>query len=244
MTRDTRWIVSLLPALAVLLAAACSGDTNAPSSTVCGTPDAAPDETANPQDIEAQLAAVLLREGDLPEELRGSSLIYSTNEELADGAQDEAAELARLEDLGRLLGVDVAFVPVDPASGSSPVRGGIQSSVSVYQSADGAGQSLREGVEEARQSDWPALYTDLTDVAVEELPRAIGDEGVWFRVTGRDQGDKIVVDDQLVFRVGRARAFLRVTSIFAEVESADQFASQVEECGGIVAGRIQSVFGE
>ncbi len=235
----------------MIVAAACSGGgdsdeptpTAAPSSTVCGTPDAASDETANPQDIAAQLAAVVLREGDLPDNLQRSSLIFSTNDELSQGAPDEAAELARLEELGRQLGVEVAFVPLDPGSASSPVRGGIQNSVSAYVAADGAGQSLQQGVAEARQNDWPALYTDLTDVSVEELPRDVGDDSVWFRVIGRDQGDQVIVDDQVVFRVGRARVFLRVISSFADRGSADQFAGQVEECAAIVVGRARATFG-
>ena len=243
-------LVTLLAALVVLVAVACSGGdsdeptpTAAPPSTVCGTPDAAPDETANPQDIEAQLEAVVLREGDLPDELQRSALIFSTNEELADSAPDGAAELARLEELGRQLGVEVAFVPLSAGAASSPVRGGIQNSVSAYLAADGAGQSLQQGVAEARQNDWPALYSDLTDLSIEELPRDVGDESVWFRVIGLDQGDKVVVDDQVVFRVGRARVFLRVISSFADRDSADQFAAQVEECEAIVVGRVQATFG-
>jgi len=246
-------VVTLLAALVVLAAVACSGGggdsdgptpTAAPSFTICGTPDAPLDETANPQDIEAQLAAAVLREGDLPDDLQRSSLIFSTNEELSQGAPDEAAELARLEELGRQLGVEVAFVPLDPGSASSPVRGGIQNSVSAYMAADGAGQSLQQGVAEARQNDWEALYGDLTEVSVEELPRDVGDESVWFRVIGRDQGDRLVVDDQVVFRVGRARVFLRVISSFAERGPADQFAEEVDECAAIVVGRARSVFGE
>ncbi len=246
-------VVVLLAAFVVFVVVAWPGGggdsdeptpTTAPSSTVCGAPDAPPDETANPQDIEAQLAAAVLREGDLPDELQRSSLIFSTNEELSQGAPDEAAELARLEELGRQLGVEVAFVPLDPGTVSSPVRGGIQNSVSAYLAAEGAGRSLQEGVAEARQNDWESLYGDLTEISVEELPRDVGDESVWFRVIGRDQGDRLVVDDQVVFRVGRARVFLRVISAFADRGPADQFAGEVEECAAIVVGRARSVFGE
>ena len=244
-------VVSLLAALVVLLVAACSDDgdsadsssTVAASSTICGTPDASPDVTADPQDVRAQLTAVVLREGDLPEELQRSSVIFSTNDDLSQGAPDEAAELLRLEELGREMGVEVGFVPLDQGSAASPVRGGVQNSVSAYESADGAGQSLQTGIDEARQYDWPALYGDLTDVTVEELPRNVGDESVWFRVIGLDQGDRVVVDDQVVFRVGRARVFLRVISSFAERGPADQFADEVEECAEIVVGRSRAILG-
>jgi len=247
---DSRRIGPLFAALAVLLVAACSGGSGGPtptvrpSATLCGSAPASPSAVVDPQDVEGRLAAVLLREGDLPDDLESSSLVFSTNEELSQGAPDETAELARLEELGRLLGVEVAFIPLDPGAASSPVRGGVQNSLSAYVAADGAGQSLQEGVAEARRNDWEALYGDLTEVFVEELPRDVGDESVWFRVIGRDQGDQVVVDDQVVFRVGRARVFLRVISSFADRGRADQFADEVEECAAIVVGRAQSVFGE
>ena len=248
--RHAPLVVSLLAALVVLMAVGCSngGDSDEPtptaaSSTVCGSPDASPDVTADPQDVRAQLAVVVLRDGDLPDDLQRSSVIFSTNEDLSQGALDEAAELARLEELGRQLGVEVGFVPLDPGSASTPVRGGIQNSFSAYLSADGAGDSLEAGIAEARQNDWPALYSDLSDVTVEELPREVGDESVWFRVVGRDQGDQFVVDDQVVFRVGRARAFLRVISSFAERAPADQFADEVAECAEIVVGRSRAILG-
>ena len=238
----SRSIAPFLVTLGVLLAVGCSGGSSDPDSpNLCGAPQAVPSSVAEPTDLESQLERVVLRTEDLPASLQRSSIIFSPNEDLAQSAPDAVAELARLDELGRLLGVEVAFVPRDPGS-ELVVKGGIQNSVSLYRAAEGASQSLQEGVAGARQTDWVALYTDLKDVSVDELPREIGDESVWFRVSGLDQAGKVVVDDQVVFRVGRARAFLRIISSFADAALADQFASEVETCAEIVVGRARADF--
>lgn len=233
-----------LAALLMALGAACSGgDDGAPTDTagpgpVCVSSGLAPTGLVAPLDPQTELEAIVLRDEDVPD-LQRSSLTFSSNEDLADSAQDPEAELAKLEQLGRQLGVDVAFLP--DANTDSPVKGGIQSSVSIYQTADGASQSLQESIAEARQTDWEVRYPELTRVRDVEITRPIGDESAWFRITGRDPAGLVVIDDQVVFRAGRTRAFVRVVSQFADETALDPFIGEVAACAGIVVERAQAV---
>ena len=230
-----RWrplIVLLLTAfVAVLAFAACSGGDDTTSSSTIPT-----------DNLEARLASTLLTENDAPAGFQRAALSYSTNQDLARSDIDSQAKLAKLDGWGRLLGVDTSFLPLDDLPADVPVRGGIQNSVSVYLNAQGAGQSLQEDIQKARQADWKQSYADLKDVAVVELPRSVGDESVWFRVTGLDSNGALATDDQVVFRAGSARAFLRVLSIFPAGSPTDVFADRVAQWAETVVQRTQQTF--
>lgn len=237
--------VGLLLTLLAVLAAACSGgssDSSTPTpaaAAVCVATGVTPTGLVAPLGPETQLEVILLQDDEVPA-LQRSSLIFSTNEDLAESAPDPDAELARLGEIGRILGAQADFIPTDAASSTSIARG-VQSSASLYTAADGASQSLQESVEETRLTDWDALYPELSSVRVEELTRTIGDESAWFRVRGSDPAGMPVVDDQVVFRAGRARAFVRVFGQFPDEDAIEGFADEVEACAEIVVKRARDI---
>lgn len=245
-----------LPVLLLCLwvLAGCSGD---------GDADVDPG-TASPADnsLKGRLASILLTEGDLPAGLQGGGLIFSTNGDVAGSFPEE---LERLQELGRLLGVDYTFIPTETLPESVPLRGGIQNSASVYISATGASESFLETVAQARANDWELGYPELDDFNVVELDRPVGDESLWLRITGI-QSDciietppgvspdalpsatcpppRLVVDDFVIFRAGRVRSLVKVLSTHPIVASEDVYAGQVQAWAEIVVERARDTFGE
>lgn len=214
-------------ALAIALAAACGDGEGGQQEE---------DKGIDPE-LQALLEGMVLRREDLPPGLERAGVSFSTNEDVAQAASDQEAELARLEGWGRQLGIDVSFVPGTDAPPDLPVHG-IQNSVTLYTAPDGASQSFRRAVEEARQADWLKRYPDLTEVEMEETNREVGDESVWFRVTGLDQSGNLVIDDQVAFRVGPVRSFLRVVSLFQVNTQRDAYLDEVASWARLVADRI------
>ena len=247
-----------LPALLLCLwaFAGCGGD---------GDADGDPEPTSGaPTDnsLEARLASILLTESDVPAGLQGSALIYSTNEDVAGDFQEE---LVRLQELGRLLGVDYTFIPTEALPQSVPVRGGIQNSASVYIDAHGASESFLETVVQARTNDWELGYPGLDDFNVVVLDRPVGDESFWIRITGTDSNcviespagvspdaspaatcppPTLIVDDFVIFRAGRVRSLVKVLSSHPIVASEDVYAGQVQDWADIVVERTRDTFGE
>ena len=216
----------------VLLALACGG----------GDGDGG-DANGSEIDPEAQalLEKMVLQEGDLPDGLAQLSASFSTN---ADLAGDSEEELEKLEGRGRQLAYDLQFVPGPDASIDLEVQG-IQNTVSLYRTAQGASDSFAEGVTTGRDTDWPAAYPDVREVEVEEIePPGLGDESVWFHITGVDPGGRWFVDDQLVLRAGSVRSFLRVVAVFDSEAGRDAHLDQVEAWARLVAGRVEAALAE
>ena len=246
-----------LPVLLLSLGAlvACSGN---------GDADIDPGPTsASPAggSLESRLASILLTDSDLPTGLQGGGLAFSTNEDVAGGAP---AELERLQQLGRILGVDYTFVPTEILPASVPVRGGIQNSASVYISATGASESFLETVAQAQVNDWEIGYSELDDFRVAVLDRPVGDESFWIRITGTDSNcvmespagvspdaspaatcppPTLVVDDFVIFRAGRVRSLVKVLSSHPIGASDDVYADQVQAWAEIVVERARDTFG-
>jgi hypothetical protein len=211
--------------------------------------------SAAPLTLEEQLKSILLTDDEVPEGLEGADLAYSTNEQLAGSSEEE---LARLERLGRQLGVDLTFVPVSDVAVDSPARGGIQNSASVYVDNAGAASAFDVRSEAARTNDWPANYTDLTDVKVAQVDQVIGDETYWLRITGLDKCNpeeatpgtspapcppaRLAVIDHVLLRSGRTFIYLMTASDAPADAAPDTFAGQVEEWAAAVAGRAAQVF--
>lgn len=244
-----RFLPVLLLCLVVL--AGCGGDDD-------------PGASASPADnsLEGRLASILLTDGDVPAGLQGGGLVYSTN---ADVAGDFPEELARLQELGRLLGVDYTFIPTETLPEDVPVRGGIQNSASVYIDATGASESFLATVAQARANDWELGYPELDDFNIVELNRPVGDESLWLRITGTDSDciietpdgaspeaspsvtcppARLVVDDFVIFREGRVRSLIKVLSTHPIVASDDVYAGQVQAWAEIVVERARDTFGE
>ncbi len=176
--------------------------------------------------LQGQLAAVVLQQSEVPDGLDAAAPAFSTNEDVAGSNQDA---LAKMVNQGRQLGVDVQFIPTDRLDPNSPLRGGIQSSASVYTNTLGASESFQDTAAQARANDWAANYPDLIDVTVREVPQTFGDESVWLRIAGKDcqpspspgatpkpcngtQHELFI--DNVVFRVGRVRAYIQISSFF------------------------------
>jgi hypothetical protein len=261
-----RLLTIALAAFVVALAAACGGDDDAPadSSSSASPTGGAPtsNSTLDPAQAELreQLGSILLQQTDLPPGLEGGSPIFSTNEDLAG---DNAEVLAQLVAAGRQLGADKQFIPTDRLDPAEPAKGGIQSSASIYTATTGATETFQETAAAARANDWAANFPELEGVEVHEMPRSIGDESLWIRVSGLEDcqalvtntpdpqgevpsatcvGSQRVVIDNIIFRVGRVRAFIMVSSLFPQQAEQDIYANQIEVYANIVADRAASTF--
>ena len=187
-------------------------------------------------DVREQLTRMVLRLEDLPSGYTEEKGDYSENEDVALGNQEK---LARLEEQGRILGYDTAFPRGDVSEKEAPFVG-VDSSVSLYETAEGASASWKEAVEEARSTDWAAVL-DFGDTRVEEVQRSIGEETVWIRVTGvvelgEEQTPILVIDDQILIRDGRARGFLRS---FAAIEGSSDRAALIDDVAALAEQQVR-----
>ena len=215
--------------LSGLLVVACGGDDDG----------AGPDPTDN-DDADARLLEELALTADqLLPGLEQASTALSTNEDLAEAAVNPEGELGRLKALGRRLGYEVQFAPGQDAPTDLRVSG-VQESVSLFEAASGAGQSLADGLAGARSTDWEAMNRDLKGVNVAEFPvPADAGEGGWFRITGSDRGGNVVIDDQVAFRVENVRAFLRAVLFLPPGTPVDAHQDQTEGWVVLAAQRIR-----
>ena len=187
-------------------------------------------------DVRELLTRMVLRLDDLPSGYSEEKGDYSENEDVALGDQEK---LARLDEQGRILGYDTAFARGDVSEKEAPFVG-VDSSVSLYETAEGASASWKEAVEEARKTDWAAIV-DFGDTKVEEVQRSIGEETVWIRVTGvvalgEEQTPILVMDDQILIRDGRARGFLRS---FAAIEGSSDRAALIDKVAALAEQQVR-----
>jgi hypothetical protein len=240
------WCASIVT---ILLLAACNGDDSPrePSAT---------DDVGLPTltGIQGQLAAIVLQQSDVPEGLEGSAPSFSTNEDIA-GLSAEVMQT--LVQQGRQLGVDVQFLPTDRLDPASPLRGGIQSSASVYMNSLGATETYQKTVSDARANNWEANYPDILDMKVTEVPRLFGDESLWLRLAGKDcvtnalPGDpaptcdgeqQTVIIDNVILRIGRVRAYLQVSTIFPADAAPDAFEEEISQFAMTVVQHAGATF--
>lgn len=236
----------------LLLVAACGGDDSSGSGTPTGTDNGG---IATLSGLQGQLAAVLLQQAEVPDGLEGSAPDFSTNEDLAGPNQQE---LQRLVEQGRQLGADVQFIPTSRMDPNSPLRGGIGSSASVYTNTLGASESFQDTVAQARSNNWEANYPAILGVQVTEIQRPIGDESIWLRIAGKDctpapasgvsapvcNGPQHeVIIDNVVFRVGRVRAYLQVSTLFPmDTATADIYQDEVSTWAEAVVQHARDKF--
>lgn len=250
-------VLYLLPLLlGIALIAGCGNDDGG------ATPSASspPADTSTLDPLRSQLASVLLTEADVPQGLQASGLAFSSNEDLAGPSVEE---LLRLAEIGRLMGVDLTFIPTAALAEDSPVRGGIQNSASVYNDAPGASQSFQGTAAEIRLTDWGPSYKDLTGLGVNEIDRQIGDESIWIRITGFDQctevtppgaspgttpsetcpPTRLITDDYVIFRVGRVRSLVKVFAAHDRFSPLEVFLDQVETWAQTVVDNARDSYG-
>lgn len=252
-----RYLFGLLAATLALLAA-CGGDDGDTASPTPTGPTAVPTVTLTP--LQQSLASIVLQPGDLPDGLDSGAPDFSTNEDLA-GSDLEM--LARLIEVGRQLGVDVQFIPTDRLADDNPLRGGLQSSASVYITENGASETFRETAGQARANDWEANYPNIPDLRVTEIEQDIGDESLWLRITGKAEctfvttptpdelgavpspvceDTKLLIIDNVIFRSGRVRGYLQVSTLFLPQAPLDSYVTQIKAMADIVALRAASAF--
>lgn len=251
-----RYLFGLLAATLALLVA-CGGDATINIGGQ-GSPTAVPTVTLTP--LQQSLASIVLQPADLPDGLDSGAPDFSTNEDLA-GSDLEM--LAHLIEVGRQLGVDVQFIPTDRLEDDNPLRGGLQSTASVYTSEGGASQTFRETADEARANDWEANYPSIPDLHVTEIEQSIGDESLWLRITGKAectfvttptpdehgvvpspvcQDTKLLIIDNVIFRSGRVRGYLQVSTLFVPQAPLDSYVTQIKAMADIVAQRATTAF--
>ena len=178
-------------------------------------------------DPREQLPRMVLRLEDLPDGYVPDDPSFTSNEDLALGDEEKAAEL---EEQGRILGYTAPFSRRDDVSAEEAPIFGVESSASLYAAETGASASYGAAVDEARATDWEAIL-QFGDTKTEEVARSIGDETLWIRVTGvvalgEGQTSVLVIDDQILFRQGRARGFLRAS---AAMEGSSDRGALMEE---------------
>jgi hypothetical protein len=243
----------------LLMAASCGGGGGGGDSTA--TTSATPGDTgsiATLSGLQAQLASVLLQQADVPDGLEGSSPSFSTNLDVAGQNNDVMQTLIKE---GRQLGVDVQFIPTDRLDPGSPLRGGVQTSASVYGDTPGASQSFQDTAAQARANNWAANYPDFQDIHVTEVQHTFGDESLWLRIDGKEQcsstqtpappaspstlcGEQQLVKilDNVIMRVGRVRAFLQVSTLFPGTAATNSFEDQVQQWAETVAKHANTAF--
>jgi hypothetical protein len=206
---------ALLSVVLAAVAVACGGGGDegaaSPSPGATGTP------SATPSAVEEQLKSMVLQPSDLPAGYTMEEGLFSTNEDVASGADDPQAQLANLTQWGRILGHNVTFSPNPDASNPAGVMV-VDSTVSLYESDSGATASFADAVNTAHTVDWQASVPGAKDLQVEEIPPLdVADEMLWLRISGTGLiggagTEQAFVEDMVLMRVGRARASVAMAS--------------------------------
>jgi hypothetical protein len=160
------------------------------------------------------MATMVLQIDEVPAGMVSLGASYSTNEEAASGLGTGPTK-EQLDAWGRILGHNNTFQATEPANESAITA--INSSVSIYQTAQGASDSFTDRIADARAADWVTSHSDLTEFQQEELERDLGvDDMLWLHFTGfkeiGQEDRRLIADDQIVFRVDRAWGFVGIVS--------------------------------
>jgi hypothetical protein len=183
------------------------------------------------EDLRQGLLAMTLQQTDVPEGLQSIGGAFTTNADAASGLGG-GPSLEQFEAWGRILGYGVDHQASEPGGGLQVLR--VESTASLYRAAQGAADSFKERVARAQAADWQLSHSDLAEFMQEELARDIPvDDLYWLHLSGYQQTgtvvQRLVSDDIIVFRVGRAWGFLNVVSIAAPGEDDRSFMlTQVE----------------
>jgi hypothetical protein len=208
-----------------------------------GDDESQPSLSPDPIDEEARaiLERMTLTTADLGDDLPMIGTSVSTNTDVAGGLAGAREQLEKLREWGRRLGADVEFQRGPETPEENPVQG-LQNSMSLYLTPEGASASFADGVDGARELDWGEVYQGLYLFRFEELEHApVDDESVWFRASGYQQDGRLVIDDQAVFRTGPVRGFLRVLTVHPEDAPRDIFQDEVEMWVRLLSERVKAV---
>ena len=241
-----RWSAFAALALGVVavtaLAAACDGGG---SGTPAVTPGGSTTPTATGTSaLEELVQALVLAQEDVPAGLQEVGGTLSTNDDIAQASNDPEAELARLESLGREIGFDLTYVPGADTPPDLQVRG-INTTASIYRTADGASTSFAEALKTLREQDWSVSYPALANLQAVEMDQPdLADEVYWVRVSGvetQDGDSALLVDDYVILRQARVRGLLRVVSLFdAQADRDSIFLDEVAEMARAQVQKIEA----
>ena len=218
-----------LVAVVSLLALARNGDSD-------GNGDGGP---LSREEAEALLTLMVLQPDQVPLGLAETERRFTDNQTISSADPDPDAQLAKLEEQGRILSHGVFYAPATEA----PING-LQSTVTLFETAAGAGESFAEAADEARTTDWAALLS-FENQETEEIERTdLADQVVWIRNTGLEPqapGDDplFVASDDIVMRHDRTRAFLRVLSMPDSDDPASNL-DQIAELARLVIANIEA----
>jgi hypothetical protein len=220
-------------ALSASIAAGCGGDDD---------DDGPAASNGSREEQEALLEVMVLAEAEVPDTLVQVDRSVSTNEEAAAGAPDAAEVQQRYDTWGRQLGMNVSYT-ADPQSPGPHTFLGILSEATLYGDQQGVARAYDFDVERAREADWAASFPDLTNVeVVEKEAPGFGDEAYWLRITGLTVAEPqtLTAIDQVIFRVGRARAYLRSDAQFLAAAPRDSGEGQILTWAQIIESRMRA----
>jgi hypothetical protein len=222
---------SIVLAFALLAAACGSGDD--------GGTDRSPSVTATADPLQSALESMVLVEAELPAGMQRVSATFNTNEEAAEGAADPEAEIRKFDTWGRRLGYTASYIAVGDAEGQTVL--GVTSEVNAFADAQGASLAYDDLQGRAAAADWANSFPQLDTIEVTYPDAAgFGDEAYWIRVTGFtiEEPRTLFVVDQLIFRAGEVRAFLRSDTQFPPDASRDIHQDQFGQWATLMTDRI------
>jgi hypothetical protein len=175
---------------------------------------------------------MVLQETDVPQGLQRAGEDFTTNQELTESGLGGAPPAERVEEWGRILGFETDFQAAELPAG--PLITGIDTAASLYKTTEGATASFEETAQRARDADWTLVHEDLDEFQQREVQRDLPADGsMWLRLTGlrprvSGGGHVLVVDDQIIYRVGTVRGYLRVLTSEDGAIDRDLVIQQVE----------------
>ena len=167
-----------------------------------------------PPELKERLRRMVLRAEDLPAGFNLIDEVFSTNQDVADASPDPEGQLARLRQWGRILGYELTYEPSEPAAEGQSIIFSVNSTASIYESAEGASASFADAAKTARDTDWAAQFQGAADIVVEEVSApAVADEVLWLRIRGKaEAGEQTFAHDVVILRTGALRGSLQAGS--------------------------------
>ena len=245
----------LLLAASALLASACKSagqpSTPGPAATTSPTSDGdnktptgepSPDATGSTANgdikkAEEVLRLTVLQPDQLPEGLQAVSDSFASNEDYIESSPDPETARENVERWGRILSHETNFQPTADAASDTSVRA-ITSTSSLYETAEGAALSFADARKTIDETDWQATHPELEQFREERItPDIPADELVWLRISGISTSlGGIIIEDYIIFRVGRQRGYMRVVT----AAPGEDRTLQLDEVEGWLRAQVQA----
>ena len=196
-------------------------------TTACGGGDDGPTD----EELQQGLQIMVLQPDEVSEGLQSLGGSFADNDQAASGLGGGPTK-EQLEALGRILGYSSDFQTGEPNPATFTTA--LSTQATLYEEAVGASESFTDRVARARAADWQASHSDLAEFQQEELVRELPvDDSYWVHLTGYQATSpterRLVSDDIVIFRLGRAWGYLNVVSLAAAPVSDRAFAEDAVE---------------